>query len=56
MTMDVSEQLTVVGGETRASALKGGITSDTNFGFIALYLHESMLPKWVKSLTTESFI
>ena len=39
-TMDHSEYLTVVGGDTRDTALTGGISTSVYVGFIASYLYD----------------
>ena len=43
--------MTVVGGDTSERALLGGMTPTAAYGYIALYLYDSMLPQWLKSLT-----
>jgi hypothetical protein len=43
--------MTVVGGDTSESALTGGMPPTAAYGYIALYLYDSMLPQWLKSLT-----
>lgn len=42
--MDSFEEVTIVGGETKESALTGGISTSYLVGFIAKYLYDSMFP------------